>query len=42
MCKFMRKSNDCILRKPNKSEILGLFSIIHVAMETVQSANYSH
>ena len=39
VCKFTGKCNDRVLHKPHKSEILGLFSMIHVAMKTVQSAN---
>ena len=36
MCKFIGKSNERILCKLSKSEILKLYSIIHVAMETTK------
>ena len=38
----MRKSNDWILRKLHKSEILELLLIIRVAMEIDESANVIH
>ena len=34
MCKFIGKSNEQILCKLSKSEILRLYLIVHVAMET--------
>ena len=36
MCKFIGKSNERILCKLRKSEILRLCSIVHVAMETMK------
>ena len=36
MCKFIGKSNDQILCKLGKSEILRLYPIVHVAMETTK------
>ena len=41
MCKFIGKSNERILCKLNKSEILRLYSIIHVAMETAKTSNFT-
>ena len=41
MCKFIRKSNERILCKLNKREILRLYSIVHVAMETTKTSNFS-
>ena len=37
MCKFIGKSNEWIFSKLSKSEILRLYSIVHVAMETTTS-----
>ena len=39
MCKFIGKSNERILCKLNKSEILRLYSIVHVAMETTKTSH---
>ena len=39
MCKFIGKSNERILCKLSKSEILRLYSIVHVAMETKKTSN---
>ena len=36
MCKFIGKSNECIFYKLSKSEILRLYSIVRVAMETTK------
>ena len=36
MCKFIGKSNERILCKLSQSEILRLYSIIYVAMETTK------
>ena len=41
MCKIIGKSNERILCKLNKSEILRLYSIIHVAMETTKTSNFT-
>ena len=41
MCKFIGKSNERILCKLNKSEILRLYSIIHVAMETTKTSSFT-
>ena len=41
MCKFIGKSNERILCELNKSEILRLYSIIHVAMETTKMSNFT-
>ena len=41
MCKFIRKSNERILCKLSKSEILRLYSIVHVAMETTKTSNFT-
>ena len=41
MCEFIRKSNELILCKLSKSEILKLYSIVHVAMETTKTSNFT-
>ena len=41
MCKFIGKSNERILCKLRKSEILRLYSIVHVAMETGKSSVFT-
>ena len=41
MCKFIGKSNERILCKLSKSEILRLHSIVHVAMETTKMTNFT-
>ena len=41
MCKFIGKSNERILCKLNKSEILRLYSIVHVAMETTKTSHFT-
>ena len=41
MCKFIGKSNERILCKLNKIEILRLYSIVHVAMETTKTSNFT-
>ena len=41
MCKFIGKSNERILCKLSKSEILRLYSIVHVAMETSKTTNFT-
>ena len=41
MCKFIRKSNERILCQLGKSEILRLYSIVHVAMETKKTAHFT-
>ena len=41
MCKFIGKSNERILCKLGKSEILRLYSIVHVAMETTKTSNFT-
>ena len=40
MCKFIAKSNERILCKLSKSEILRLYSFIHVAMETLKTSHF--
>ena len=39
MCNFIGKSNKQILCKQRQSEILRLYSIVHVAMETTTTSN---
>ena len=41
MCKFIGKSNERILCKLSKSEILRLYSIVRVAMETTKMPNFT-
>ena len=41
MCKFTGKSNGRILCKLSKGEILRLYSIVHVAMETTKTSNFT-
>ena len=41
MCKLIGKSNERILCKLSKSEILRLYSIVHVAMETTKTSNFT-
>ena len=41
MCKLIGKSNERILCKLSKSEILMLFSIVHVAMETTKTSHFA-
>ena len=41
MSKFIGKSNERILCKLSKSEILRLYSIVHVAMETTTTSNFT-
>ena len=41
MCKFIGKSNERILCKLIGSEILMLYSILHVAMETTKTSNFT-
>ena len=41
MCKIIGKSNERILCKLNKSEILRLYLIVHVAMETTKTSNFT-
>ena len=41
MCKFIRKSNERMLCKLSKSEILRLYSVVHVAMETTKTSNFT-
>ena len=41
MYMFKGKSNDRILCKLSKSEILRLYSIVHVAMETTKTSNFT-
>ena len=41
MCEFIGKSNERILWKLSKSEILRLYSIVHVAMETTKTSNFA-
>ena len=41
MCMFKGKSNDRILCKLSKSEILRLFWIVHVAMETTKTSHFT-
>ena len=41
MCKFIGKSNERILCKLRKSEILRLYSIVHVAIETTKTSPFN-
>ena len=41
MCKFIGKSNERILWKLSKKEIVRLYSIVHVAMETTKTSNFN-
>ena len=41
MCKFIGKSNERILCKLSKKEILRLYSIVPVAMETTKTSNFN-
>ena len=41
VCKFIGKSNERILCKLSKSEILRLYSIVHVAMETTKTSHFT-
>ena len=41
MCKFIGKPNERILCKLSKSEILMLYSIVHVAMETTKTSHFA-
>ena len=41
MCKFIGKSNERILCKLSKNEILWMYSIVLVAMETLKTSNFS-
>ena len=41
VCKFIAKSNERIFCKLSKSEILRLYSIVHVAMETTKMPNFT-
>ena len=41
MCKFIGKSNERIFCKLRQSEILRSYSIVHFAMETTKTSNFS-
>ena len=41
MCKLIRKSNEQILCKLGKSEILRLYSIVHVVMEIMKTSKFT-
>ena len=41
MCKFIGKSNQRTLCKLSKSEILRLYSIVYVAMETTKTSHFT-
>ena len=41
MCKFIGKSNEGVFCKLSKSEILRLYSIVHVATETTKMSNFT-
>ena len=41
MCKFIGKSNERILGKLSKSENLRLCSVVHAAMETAKTSNFT-
>ena len=41
MCEFMGKSNERILCKLSNGEILRLYLIVHVAMETTKTSNFT-
>ena len=42
MCKFIGKSKERILCKLSKSEILRLYSIVHIAMETTKTSHFTY
>ena len=41
MCKFIGKSNERVLCKLSKKEMLRLYLIVHVAMETTKTSNFN-
>ena len=41
MCKFIGKSKERILCKLSKREILRLYSIVHVAIETTKTSHFA-
>ena len=41
MCKFIGKCNEWFFCKLSKSEILSLYSIVHVAMETTKKSHFT-
>ena len=41
MCKFIGKSNERVLCKLSKKEILRFYSIVHVTMETTKTSNFN-
>ena len=41
MTNYRRKSNERLLCKLSKSEILRLYSLVHVAMETTRTSNFT-
>ena len=41
MCKFIGQSNERILCKLGKSEIVRVYSIVHVAMETTKTSIFT-
>ena len=41
MCKFIRKSNERILCKLSKNEILRLYTIVHVVIETTKTSHFT-
>ena len=41
MCKFIGKSNERILCKLSKREILRFYSVVHVAMETTKTSHFT-
>ena len=41
MCKFIGKSNERILFKLSKSEILRFYSVVHDAMETTKTSSFT-
>ena len=41
MCKFIGKSDEQILCKLSRIEILRLYSIVHVAMETTKTSHFT-
>ena len=41
MCNFIGKSNERILCKLSKSDILRLYSIVHVALETTKTSHFT-
>ena len=41
MCKLIGKSNERILCKLSKNDILRLYSVVHVSMETTKTSHFT-